>query len=168
MSTGRRVDVPNAVMLQIHLREERDPEIRLRLIVELPPQITLETILRCLQVPMSTAALFIIPATALRPRPASDRVTWADVAVGVAVAAARARAGGAVRTARGVSARRNARRQSCRRGGGAADVEIVHGRECGELAVAQAMTPVMIQRRPSRPSTQELLRWNRWAGAWVN
>ena len=28
MSTGRRVDVPNAAMLQIHLSEERDPEIR--------------------------------------------------------------------------------------------------------------------------------------------
>ncbi|MFB1490425.1 MAG: site-specific DNA-methyltransferase, partial [Thiocapsa sp. C3-sup] len=40
-------------------------------------------------------ALFIIPATAFRPRPASDRVAWAGVAGGVAVAAAEAREGGA-------------------------------------------------------------------------
>lgn len=64
MSTGRRVDVPNAAMLQIHLTEERDPEIRLRLIllnliVELPAQITLESICRCVQVPMSTAYVWI-------------------------------------------------------------------------------------------------------------
>jgi transposase len=64
MSTGRRVDVPNAAMLRIHLSDERDPEIRLRLIllnliVELPPQITLETICRGVQVPMSTASVWI-------------------------------------------------------------------------------------------------------------
>jgi hypothetical protein len=64
MSTGRRVEVPNAAMLKVHLEEERDPEIRLRLtllnlIVELPEQITLEEIRRGMQVPMSTAYVWI-------------------------------------------------------------------------------------------------------------
>jgi hypothetical protein len=64
MSTGRRVEVPNAAMLKVHLEEERDPEIRLRLtllnlIVELPEQITLEDICRGMQVPMSTAYIWI-------------------------------------------------------------------------------------------------------------
>ncbi len=63
-------------------------------------------------------ALFIIPTTALMPRPASDRVVSAGVAVGVGVAAARAHAGEAPRTVRDVSARRSARRRSCRRDGG--------------------------------------------------
>ncbi len=57
----------------------------------------------------------IIPATALRPRRASDRPVWEGVAVGVAVAAARPHAREAARTARGVSARRIARLRSCRR-----------------------------------------------------
>ena len=66
MSTGRRVDVPNAAMLQIHLTEERDPEIRpglilLNLIVELLPQITLATICRCVRVPVSTGYVWMRP-----------------------------------------------------------------------------------------------------------
>lgn len=60
-------------------------------------------------------ALFIILATAVRLRPASGRRFSAGTCGGVAVAAARARAGGGSRTARGVSARRSARRRSSRR-----------------------------------------------------
>ncbi len=63
-------------------------------------------------------ALFIIPTTALMPRPASDRAVSPDAVGGVGVAAARAHAGEAPRTVRDVSARRSARRRSCRRDGG--------------------------------------------------
>ena len=68
--------------------------------------------------PILNEALFIILATALRPRRASDRQVLAGEVGGVAVAAARARAGGVARTARCARARRSARRRSCRRRGG--------------------------------------------------
>ena len=41
MNTGRRTDIPNAEMIRVHLADERDAEMRLRLVllnlvVELP------------------------------------------------------------------------------------------------------------------------------------
>jgi hypothetical protein len=49
MNPGRRTEIPNAVMVRLHLAEERDPEVRLRLtllnlILELPPAITLKSL----------------------------------------------------------------------------------------------------------------------------
>jgi transposase len=60
MNPGRRIEIPNAVMVQAHLAEELDPAVRLRLtllnlIIELPQTVTLEEICRGMNIPMSTA-----------------------------------------------------------------------------------------------------------------
>ena len=62
-------------------------------------------------------ALFIIPPTAVMPRPASDRVVSVGVAVGVAVAAA-GHAQENLLEQRGCVRPRSARRRSCRPRGG--------------------------------------------------
>jgi len=87
MNTGRRIEVPNAAMVRLHLAEERDPEVRLRLtllnlILELPPTITLEEICRGMDVPMSTAYVWIRAwrtrgyGGILRPTETSERPPW--------------------------------------------------------------------------------------------
>jgi len=64
MNPGRRIEVPNAPMVQVHLAEERDLAVRLRLtllnlILELPQAVTLEEICRGMSIPMSTAYVWI-------------------------------------------------------------------------------------------------------------
>ena len=84
-----------------------------------------------LKFPISAARpLFVIPSTAVSPRPASDR----------AVSAARSRRQGHAQEdlleQRGVCPPEEALG-----GGRAVDVEVVHGRERSELAIAQACAP---------------------------
>jgi transposase len=64
MNPGRRIEIPNAAMVLVHLTEERDSEVRLRLtllnlIIELPRAVTLEAICRGMNIPMSTAYVWI-------------------------------------------------------------------------------------------------------------
>lgn len=64
MNAGRRIEIPNPVMVKVHLSEERDPEIRIRLmflnlVIQLPQTITLEQICQAMDIPLSTAYVWI-------------------------------------------------------------------------------------------------------------
>ena len=64
MNRGRRTEIPNAEMIRVHLADERDAEMRLRLallnlVVELPESVTLADICRGMDVPESTAYVWL-------------------------------------------------------------------------------------------------------------
>jgi putative transposase len=64
MNTGRRVEVPNPEMVRLHLEKERDSIIQqrltlLNLIIELPKSAKLVDICRGLNVPLSTAYVWL-------------------------------------------------------------------------------------------------------------